>query len=961
MRKSILLKKTNLISRKNQIIGEHRKNQEGAAIVIALLIMILLMGFVVLAISRTNSETIASANDAAETRTFEAAHASLEIMTKNFDKIFDLKLNPDQTDIDRIQGQKPPDFTDQYEFNQTITQTKQTETVVMTGQLFQGLNALRDEWQIETTATDKTNEVQVALRRKFFNNRIPIFQFGIFYDDDLEFHPGPRFDFGGRVHSNGNLFMMANTGLYFSSKVTAKGHVLTDVARNGVGWTNWNENVFIKNASGKYIQLKHDMGSVLQTPANGSPATNTPEYPVTYNNAGWKSNENLFQGNLLAYQRSLDLPIKINSNINKANLDYVELIRRGKDVGDVYNDGTGSIKAVTSTAADDQITSKERYYNKTGLRILLADKKERLPGCATSTGAAVTTVCGVRLDGSKDGNGGDPASGGSRGYEPRPMSDGYQATRINGERFYTGGQVWIKIETVGFNTSAGKVEAKDITQDILSLGVTEQKAVKDGSGNILFSVAQTDSRSIVKLQRFVIEGSPIPNTTGATSGNNFITNSGTGAYNFVLAAELSTTSGVNCKNAASSQFTRKNNGSFSSNNFFGDHRDHWRQLSTGGAEKCVVPFPINMFDTREGLYYEGTSVFNPTASGNYGKNVPWNGVMSMVDIDVANLKSFLDGFYDSKMPTGTPFAVSAGRPLKSTDIPDSNGWVLYVSDRRGDHDFDGEYDMEDIYGNNDGVLQPGEDVNLNGILDRNYTNEAVRYTGAGNHVSPDIAAVLEHKYYRRGVRLINGTKLPGKFDSANPSNTKGFSVASENGVYVFGNYNATGIAAIGTPTKSTDYLPQDTADHIPASVVADAVTVLSNAWSDARSFTYPFALASRDASETTVRFAMLAGDTKSSINGSPNQGGGDPRLAGGVHNFKRFLEDWGSTRLNYVGSLINLYNSHNNNGSFKCCAIIYSPPTRNWVFDSTFLDPRRLPPGTPFFQSIQLTGFQRLN
>ncbi|CAN5735635.1 hypothetical protein BH20ACI4_BH20ACI4_06310 [soil metagenome] len=34
---------------------------------------------------------------------------------------------------------------------------------------------------------------------------------------------------------------------------------------------------------------------------------------------------------------------------------------------------------------------------------------------------------------------------------------------------------------------------------------------------------------------------------------------------------------------------------------------------------------------------------------------------------------------------------------------------------------------------------------------------------------------------------------------------------------------------------------------------------------------------------------------------------------------------------------------------------------RNWIFDTTFLDPNRLPPGTPFFQSIQLTGFQRLN
>ena len=78
--------------------------------------MVLLLGFVALAISRTNSETIASANDASETRTFEAAHASLEVMTKNFDKIFDLKLNPNEADLDRVMLQNPPDFDDDYTF-----------------------------------------------------------------------------------------------------------------------------------------------------------------------------------------------------------------------------------------------------------------------------------------------------------------------------------------------------------------------------------------------------------------------------------------------------------------------------------------------------------------------------------------------------------------------------------------------------------------------------------------------------------------------------------------------------------------------------------------------------------------------------------------------------------------------------------------------------------------------------
>jgi len=301
-----------------------------------------------------------------------------------------------------------------------------------------------------------------------------------------------------------------------------------------------------------------------------------------------------------------------------------------------------------------------------------------------------------------------------------------------------------------------------------------------------------------------------------------------------------------------------------------------------------------------------------------------------------------------------------GRGLRSTDIPQNNGWVIYVSDRRGDFDFDGEYDMEDIYGNNDGNMQPGEDVNNSGNLQADYTNEAVRYTGSAGVIDPARAAVFDHKFYRRGVRLINGTQPPGYYDSSNPANTRGVSFASENGIYVKGNFNATGIASVGTPTASNLYLPQNTSSHIPASVVADAVTILSNDWNDGQSFVYPWSLSNRTATETTQRFAMLSGDSITSLNGSPNQGGGDPRMNGGVHNFMRFLESWG-TRFNYAGSLINLFNSHNNNGSFKCCNKVYSPPRRNWIFDATFTDVNRLPPGTPYFQNIQMTGFQRIN
>jgi hypothetical protein len=373
---------------------------------------------------------------------------------------------------------------------------------------------------------------------------------------------------------------------------------------------------------------------------------------------------------------------------------------------------------------------------------------------------------------------------------------------------------------------------------------------------------------------------------------------------------------------------------------------------------CFVPFPIQLLDSREGVYN-----FTINTNTVYGAgNVPLAGVMSVIDVDVANLSKFLTGNYDSFMPTSeTAYTAKNGHALRAGDITQANGWVVYLSDRRGDSDFDGDYDMEDVFGNNDGTLQPGEDVNGNNLLDARYGDEAVKYTGVGNFVSAPQAASVDHSINRRGARLINGRVLPGLYDSANSLNAKGFTFASENGVYVQGDYNAYGISSVGTPTPPSNYLPLNTSEHIPASVVADAVSILSNSWQDSNSFRSPFAVTGRVADETTVRFAMLTGDSLSSFNNSPNQGNSDPRLSGGVHNFKRFLENWDNVRLNYCGSLINLFNSHNSNGTYKNSGMVRNPPVRNWVFDTSFLEPSRLPPGTPFFQTIQLSGFQRID
>ncbi len=189
-------------------------------------------------------------------------------------------------------------------------------------------------------------------------------------------------------------------------------------------------------------------------------------------------------------------------------------------------------------------------------------------------------------------------------------------------------------------------------------------------------------------------------------------------------------------------------------------------------------------------------------------------------------------------------------------------------------------------------------------------------------------------YFRRALRLINGASpnLP----------VPGFTVAAENPVYIQGNYNSAG--------NFTD-------PHSYAAVIADAVTLLSNSWRDQISFDYSYALASRGATTTWYRTAIASG--KGPGFAKPTGAAWDVGTDGGVLNFLRYIEDWTGDTLNYLGSLVSLYYSRQGTGIYKCCDIVYDPPTRAYSFDIEFLVPSQLPPGTPRFRDINNLSFRQ--
>ncbi len=92
------------------------------------------------------------------------------------------------------------------------------------GERYQGLSA--DEYQYtalsSSFARDGMNSATLELR--FKSRLVPLFQFAAFYDKDLEILPGPAMTFSGPVHTNGDLYLNAETSLAIQGQVTTAGN-----------------------------------------------------------------------------------------------------------------------------------------------------------------------------------------------------------------------------------------------------------------------------------------------------------------------------------------------------------------------------------------------------------------------------------------------------------------------------------------------------------------------------------------------------------------------------------------------------------------------------------------------------------------------------------------------------------------------------------------------------------------
>ncbi|WP_017293270.1 hypothetical protein [Geminocystis herdmanii] len=207
------------------------------------------------------------------------------------------------------------------------------------------------------------------------------------------------------------------------------------------------------------------------------------------------------------------------------------------------------------------------------------------------------------------------------------------------------------------------------------------------------------------------------------------------------------------------------------------------------------------------------------------------------------------------------------------------------------------------------------------------------------------ASLLTSPY---GFAFVRGQQLFGLAQTTNHPDPTGLTIASDQAIYVQGDYN-------NVRKQNTDPLTSST-NRQPASILADSFNALSNACLNndiainhegGTGCSVPSRV---DARDTTFNAAVLGGTDISTVNSS------DTGYNGGLENYPRFAENWTNRTWTYRGSFVSISKPLYVSGLWGPG---YNAPIRNWDYDPDFNDPKKLPPLTPQFVVLKQESFIR--
>ncbi|MCK5126220.1 MAG: pilus assembly PilX N-terminal domain-containing protein [candidate division Zixibacteria bacterium] len=232
------------------MISQRLTSQRGMALFIALMLTLMISIIGIGIIKTSNDEVTIAGNELQEMVAFYTAEAGLEKAAAALQTYYE------------VHGLSPSTMPAGTESLASATIAYVTNdmgpyaTKKLTEGAFTGLNASVKTYSIQSIGTSLIDGSQVSLTQEFDCALVPIFQWAVFYKDELWVEPVYDMNLDGRVHSNGNMYVRsasAGATMLFEDRVTCGGDLI-----NGFPWAGSKGPVQFTDKDGNHIDQKQD-------------------------------------------------------------------------------------------------------------------------------------------------------------------------------------------------------------------------------------------------------------------------------------------------------------------------------------------------------------------------------------------------------------------------------------------------------------------------------------------------------------------------------------------------------------------------------------------------------------------------------------------------------------------------------------------------------------------------------
>jgi hypothetical protein len=231
-------------------------NERGMVLVVVMLMLLMLSLIGIASITTSTSDMKVAGNELDQTGAFYAAESGIEKAAASMVTSFETSGIPPSP----LPSGSATVGAFQHSYS-TVADGAPTQTTLTDG-AYRGLYGLVRKYNITSNGIDNDRESSVTLRMAMQEALIPLFQFAVFYQNDLEFSPNTIMTLGGRVHSNGDIYMQSSGGLNIDSYLTAAGNV-NHGAKSGSGLGSLPGDILIKDKNGNYQNMKNSDGTWL--------------------------------------------------------------------------------------------------------------------------------------------------------------------------------------------------------------------------------------------------------------------------------------------------------------------------------------------------------------------------------------------------------------------------------------------------------------------------------------------------------------------------------------------------------------------------------------------------------------------------------------------------------------------------------------------------------------------------